>query len=261
MLITSLSTFSLSIFAVLLFIAITVGPFLLIRPRFPAEVPKNVMEVAAWGAFRIGTIHALILALVFTEVRVEYSQLSENIEEEALAVEQLYRYLDHVEGEGSQQIQQQLIAYTHIVVNEEWPSLVEGKLFYEADVLVSDIRGNLVSLLSDESGGIHSAALLDDINDIENMRGQRTFDIEESLADIFWVIIIMGYLFTVLCFLPYPVTLFNCFILSMFASINGVVLFSIVALTHPFVGAAAISPIAFESVIDRTMAIPTNAQP
>ena len=219
------------------------------------------MDVAGWGAFRIGTIHALILALVFTEVRVEYNQLSENIEEEALAVEQLYRYLDHVDGEESQQIQQQLITYSHMVVDKEWPSLVEGKLFYEADLLVSDIRGNLVSLLSDKSSLIHSAAILDDINDIENMRGQRTFDIEEPLADIFWVIIIMSYLFTVFCFFAYPVTLFNCFVLSMFASINGIVLFSIVALSHPFAGAAAISPIAFESIIERTMAVQGNVQP
>ena len=37
-----------------------------------------------------------------------------------------------------------------------------------------------------------ASALLNDVNDIENERGQRSFDIEEPLSPMFWMIAIVG---------------------------------------------------------------------
>lgn len=121
--IQSLSVAEGSVLATVVFVLVTVGPFVLIRRVFPAEATEDLKAVASWGALRIGTIHALILALVFTEVRQEYNHLAETIDQEALAIEQLYRSLEQIEGAESEGIRQQLTRYTRMVIDQEWPSL------------------------------------------------------------------------------------------------------------------------------------------
>lgn len=121
-------------------------------------------------------------------------------------------------------------------------------------MLVNDIRENLFKLSLSNEYIQYVQALIVDVDDIENMRGQRTLDIDEPVATIFWVISVLGYVFTSLCFFVYRATWPRCAVLAMFASINGIVLYSIIALTHPFVGGAAITPTALETVLARTMA-------
>ena len=253
MILLSLPVFLATAAAVAVFVVGTVGAFILFRRFFPAEMSEDLKNAGAWGALRIGTIHALILALVFVDVRQEYNELGETIENEALAVEQLYLELSRIDSEEAHAIQQRLTSYIRIVVDQEWASLANDRPVKAADALVSDIRQSLFNLPPAEAPQPVAASLMDNIKDIENMRGQRSFDTVEPVATIFWIIIILGFIFTSLCFFAYNATPFHCAILAMFAAINGAVCYSIIALTHPFVGGTAVTPTAFEMVFERTV--------
>ena len=254
MFLVSMPVLAGSAIAAAVFVAFTLAAFVLFRRAYPGEASQDLKNAFNWGALRIGTIHALILAFMFAEVRQEYNDLTETIEQEALAVEQLYRTLDGIANTDANTLKRQLADYTRMVIEKEWPSLGEGRALVDADRRIDVIRRGLVDLAWSEAGSAHARSLLTDINDLETMRGQRAFDVEESLADVFWLIGIAGYIFTSVSFFAYSPTLARCLVLGMFASINGVVFYGIVALTHPFVGGAAISPFAFETVYERTMA-------
>ena len=56
-----------AILAMLLAIAASALPFILLRRRMGEELPPKTRDVAETVAVRIGTVHSLILALVFAE--------------------------------------------------------------------------------------------------------------------------------------------------------------------------------------------------
>ena len=237
------------------FVVGTVGAFIIFRRLFPAEISDDLKSAAAWGGLRIGTIHALILALVFTNIFREYNDLNETIENEALAIEQLYRELERIDSEETHAVQRQLTSYIRMVIDQEWPILANDGRLDAADQLVSDIRQNLINLSQAGEHAAVVAALMHDIKDVENMRGQRGFDTVESIPTVFWIITILGFALTSVCFFTHRATPVHCAILAMFAAINGAVLYSIIALTHPFVGGGAVAPTALETVFERTIAM------
>lgn len=251
MFLLSMPVFVATAVAMAVCVVATVGAFILFHRLFPMAISEELKNAASWGGRRIGVVHALILALVFADVRQEYNELGETIENEALAIEQLYRELGRIDSDEARAIQQQLVAYVRIVVDQEWESLASDRLLTAADVLVSDIRQNLVDLPAEQAPPPVSAALMDDINDIENMRGQRSLDTAQPVATIFWIIIVLGFIFTTLCFFTFNPRLAQCVLLAMFAAMNGAVFYSIIALTHPFEGGAAVSPTPFKTVYER----------
>ena len=224
-----------------------------VHKLFPKEPSKATLDAASWASIRVGGVHALILALAFSSVRSEYNDLQESIDNEALAIEQLYRGLKGFDSPESKEIQSALADYTRIVIEEEWPSMAAGQPSEKADLLVDSIYRQIISFsVSTDNNGLTSA-LLSDINDIENERGQRSFDIEEPLSPMFWQIAIVGLVLTCISFFPTPSGLLRSSFLGMFAGMNGLVFFAIVGFSHPFSGSFPTEPTPFVKVLVRTI--------
>ncbi len=198
------------------------------------ESSEETMDAAKWASVRIGAIHALILALAFSGLRAEQNELQEGIDNEALAIEQLYRGLEGIGTRQAKDIQQNLAKYTRMVIEEEWPSMAAGEPLTKADLLADTIYRQITELSTSADNSGQVSALLNDINDIENERGQRSFDISEQFGTTFWIIAVVGLLFTCISFLPTPFTILRSSFLGMFAGINGLVFFAILEYSHPF---------------------------
>ncbi len=220
---------------------------------FPIEPSEETLEAAKWGSVRIGAVHALILALAFSSVRAEYNELQESIDSEALAIEQLYRGLQGFGTAEAEAIQDAVERYTKMVINEEWPTMAAGSPLEKADLLVDVIYRQIIDLADNSDRSSLASALLDDINDIENERGQRSFDIEEPISPMFWMIAVVGLVLTCLSFFPMPHGLVRSSFLGMFAGINGLVFFAIIGFSHPFSTTFPIQPTPFLKVLERTI--------
>ena len=220
---------------------------------FRPEFDDRQREAANWGAIRIGAVHAFILALVFSEVRQEHNELAETIDNEALAIEQLYRGLDGIDAELARTAQENIEIYTRMVIDEEWPSLAKGRPLERADRIVDEVRLNVIAISASEGSGGLSSALLDDINDIENARGQRSFDISEPVSALFWLIAATGFVFTAACYFVHAPSPLKSSVLAMFSAINGLVFFAIISFTTPFHGAVKVEPKALRAVLTRTI--------
>jgi hypothetical protein len=217
------------------------------------EASEETKNAASWASRRIGVVLALVLSLVFSDVRSEYNELQETIDNEALAIEQLYRLLDGIDLPGAGAVQDNLATYTKLVVEEEWPSMRAGQPLEQADRLVDEIYRQVMQLgaATDNSG--LASALLNDINDLENARGQRSFDIEEPISPMFWLIAIVGFVLTSVSFFPTKPGILRSTFLGMFAGMNGLVFFAILSFTNPFDGAFQVQPDALNAVLKRTI--------
>ena len=220
---------------------------------FPNEPSDQTLDAAKWGSVRIGAVHALILALAFSSVRSEYNELQESIDNEALAIEQLYRGLQGFGTPEAEEIQMEVERYARMVVDEEWPSMAAGHPLADADLLVDAIYRQIVDLADSTERSSQASALLNDINDIENERGQRSFDIAEPLSPMFWMIAVVGLFLTCVSFFPTPHGLLRSSFLGMFAGMNGLVFFAIIGFSHPFSTAFPIQPTPFVQVLERTI--------
>ena len=227
------------------------GFWKLVRPKFDDQQH----EAARWGAVRIGAVHAFILAFVFADARQEYNELAETIDNEALAIEQLFRGLDGIEDDSARVVQSMIARYTQLVIEQEWISQAQGRPLEEADRLVDAIYVAVIALTDDGKSSGLARSLLDDVNDIENARGQRSFDISEPVSGLFWLIAVAGFVFTASCYLVFAPGLLKSSILAMYSAINGLIFFAILSFTSPFSGAVKVGPGALETVMARTIEV------
>ena len=79
---------------------------------------------------------------------------------DAVAIEQLYRGLDGLESPVTISIQVDLAQYTHLVVEEEWPSLRRGQPLKQADRLIDRILRNVFRLINEGNGSRLASILL-----------------------------------------------------------------------------------------------------
>lgn len=220
---------------------------------WPGGPEGETWQAANLAGTRIGTLNALILSLAFSAVRAEYNELGETIDNEALALEQLYRGLETVESDEAAEIRTMIAGYTRMVIDEEWPAMQRGQPLAAADRLVDEIRMQLIGLSGGESGLNVPAVLLSDIKAVENARGQRSFDISESVGGLFWAIASLSFAGTMACFFAFRPGRGTLAIVALFSAVGGSVFYGIVAFSYPFQNAALMKPDALEAVYERTM--------
>ena len=233
--------------------AAAIALYTLVRSCVRWNDSDDTNQAAVWGARSIAMIYALIVSLTFANLNSEYSELSETIDNEALALEQLYRGLDAAYGKEVSDLQSAISNYTRMVIDEEWPAMRKGELLFVADAALDEIRLKLIALRQSESRAIFPNALLDDINDVENARGQRGFDLFEPTPTVFWVIALASLAGTIVCASANPPSAWAFTAIGVFGALNGAIFYAILALSHPFLPAVDMRPDALETVFQRTM--------
>ena len=94
---------------------------------------------------------------------------------------------------------------------------------------------------------MHLKELLDDV---EDYRIQRLFDVKGTTLPVFWYIAIIGYLFTLLTLSLPPPTLRRYILVSLYSGMVAVVLLGVFILAHPYSSAAGIGPDVFQLLIE-----------
>jgi hypothetical protein len=228
----------------------SVGLYFIANRLWLGETSAETRRTADNVATRIGVIHAVVIGMMFTSVRVEYNEMIVAIESEASAILRLYHAMGRQGGEKLDAAREHLADYVRFVVDVQWPALRELRSVPNdpkvagRDVL--DRVWNSIDEVDFKPGNLNLKALLDQV---EDFRMQRLFDTKGSLLPIFWYIAFIGYLLTLMTlYLPPPNTK-RCLLVSFYSSMVAVVLLGIFILTHPYSYAAGISPDIFELML------------
>jgi hypothetical protein len=210
-------------------------------------ISPETKKTADVVARQIGVIHAVVIGMMFTSVRVEYNQMIVAIESEASALTRLYNAIDRHGGEELVDTKKRIIEYIRFVVEEQWPALREVRLRpSDRELLGREVLNRVwedVDKIEYIPGNVHLKGLLDQVEDFRN---QRLFDAKGKLLPVFWYIALIGYVLTLatLCF-P-PPTVRRCLLVSFYSSVVAVVLLGIFVLTHPYSYAAGVNPDVFQ---------------
>lgn len=214
------------------------------------ETSRETRRIADNVATRIGVIHAVVIGMMFTSVRVEYNEMIVAVESEASAILRLYHAMGRQGGGKMNEARKHLGDYVRFVVNVQWPALRELRSVPNDPEIagrhVLDRVWDSIDRADFKPGDLRFKELLDQV---EDFRMQRLFDTKGSLLPIFWYIAFIGYLLTLMTLYLPPPTTKRCLLVSFYSSMVAVVLLGIYILTHPYSFAAGIGPDLFELML------------
>ena len=231
----------------------SVGLYSVVHRFWSHELTDDTKKTADMVSTRIGVIHAVVIGMMFANVRVEYNEMIVAIESEVSALTRLHNALERQQGEEFRGAQEQLRKYIRFIVDEQWPALRELRLRPRDRELIGRVALDRVweklEKIEYKPGDINLQELLDRV---EDYRIQRLFDTKGKTLPLFWYIAIIGYLFTLLTFSLPPPTLRRYILVSIYASMVAVVLLGVFVLTHPYSSAAGVSPDVFQWLFEKT---------
>ncbi|MGD9017738.1 MAG: DUF4239 domain-containing protein [Desulfobacterales bacterium] len=237
--------------AILLFAALSICLYVAIHRFWTNDTSDETIKYADTVATRIGVIHAVVIGMMFTSVRIEYNEMITAIESEASTIVRLYNELDRRGQDTSGETKERLLHYLRFVTEEQWPALRD--MTFGADeqhlggrALVDAIWKDL-DQLEYLPGDLNLKNLL---SQIEHHKAMRLFDAQGKLLPAFWYIAFIGYFLTLLTLYLPPPTTRRCILVSLYSSMVGVVLLGIFILTHPYSPAAGIDPDVFTWLLD-----------
>jgi len=187
---------------------------------------------------RLGTLHALILALVFSQEMRLYQLSSETMGKMASAISNVYQNLQEYDMEN----QDETLPIRHLissVVNGFYKydqfSLKEGELSDVTWVKYRTVNRSLLSLVA--KNNLQKELRQQMINDWHNV-SQYRYDIEvaagNEVPDSFWILAALGFSAVTIPSFVFGSKPTNLLMLSVFAAYNGLVIYFIFALDNPF---------------------------
>ena len=230
-------------------VALSFGPYALARRFFHRRATEHTYDLAGSVLFRIGALHALILALMFAHVTGSFLELRNDVTEEAAATTDVYHDLQRYDPTLTETIRRDLALYAGTVIHSEWGLLDERQLSSEA---WDQWRQVFNAILDLEPENRRQEDLRDfmlrNMEEIARFRELRHIGSQGSVPTMFWVVAIAGFAMISLPYFVFEPSPTNMMLLFIFAAYNGLVLYVIYATGHPFDSPVFVEPTPFKLV-------------
>src|SRR5210317_1065219 len=124
----SLPTPAAVILTVIVATVISIVLYYLVHPFWASELSEETKKTAEVVAMRVGVVYAVVIGMMFANVRIEHFQMIDAIESEASALIRLYGTIEKESGDDeSEAIRRNMIDYIKFIVDEQWPALREAR--------------------------------------------------------------------------------------------------------------------------------------
>jgi hypothetical protein len=235
---------------------------MLVQRLVPATIRQENNDVAGFIYAVLGVIYAVLLALVVIATWEEFGRARVTVEAEANALAEIFWLAHQLPEPEGRELQELCRSYAEEVVNVGWPLMEQGRTpslersqeTSRAWVLIDDIRATMQGYEPRTAAGEQLYAEgLDQVQRLADSRRTRLVVAEESLPTVLWVVLIVGGIVVVGFAYLFGMenTGAHALMVVALAGVIALVLFTIAAMDHPFIGGARIGPEAFELVLNR----------
>ncbi|QRM27787.1 DUF4239 domain-containing protein [Microvirga sp. VF16] len=246
-----------AILAMLLAIAASAIPFVVLRRLLSEELPTRTRDVAETVAVRIGTIHGLILALVFAEAQSTHTNLQQEVSKELTTIEHIALELNQWDGPEKDALRGQLAAYVTAALQNEWQASASLRGSREARRAYTTLDHAILNLKAEtpQQQSLRTRMIMN-MDTLQDHRKARLSLAHRGLPSLFWWMALTGFAIIVGFFLVFPANLVHIAILSVYGAYTGLALYFILALSHPYAGPAAIDTVPYEMVLEDELGAP-----
>ena len=231
----------------LIFVAINgvicLGVHLLFREKRTAVTLNFTHQMA----MRIGTMHALVVALVFAALTSQLLSLHRVSDTEAISAANVYWTLKDVETPEAAELRELITKYLETVIEKDWEALT----FSPHNLPAWEILAQMQSIITTwQPSELVNDKTIDYVfnhtNIIAEKRDQRIIErMSPNLPLVFWLIAVLGYFLTLIPYLSVAHSNLRFFLMMCFAFMFGLVFYGLVVLDNPF-QSQIIQPTPFE---------------
>jgi len=223
----------------------------LVSYKFISKYQSYDLKDPTSNLFRVvGLLVGLMLSLAFSEVIAELRTIRNAVEREAVAISDIFKYLELFDIERTREIRTILVEYTQAIIDDDWPALANDKLGQRTGALGRQLTEAVLNLEPATSNQEKLWSLI--VADIDALSDHRAIRLDNALEKppVFVYVIIFGFLVTMACFGVYRPHAPLVVLVSLYTLFVGLVLFLILKLSDPFQGDIGVAPTAFEYLIE-----------
>ncbi|HEY2356439.1 MAG TPA: DUF4239 domain-containing protein [Phenylobacterium sp.] len=228
----------------------------LVVDRFVSrDLRRKYSDEAARIFAQLGTMFALLLAFVFSQVWAEHRTAEQAISGEVGALLGASALAHALPNHAGKPVNLAIITYANAVVDDEWPTMATGRTKSEA--ALTDFRLIIEQAVqldtTGPSGVTIQSQILSQLAQARRDRETRIFQIDQSLPVALWLV--LGVLATALVTLVLLATtegLGHVLLASVFTATTVMVLVLVAMLDFPFEGSVSLSPASFAKLLADT---------
>jgi len=232
------------------FVAVAVILALVVHRFVPGEFFEEHYEQAGFIFAVIGVVYAVLLAFVAIGAWERFDAAESQTYSEANSIVEIYR--DARALPQKVQIRHAIRDYTTLVIEDEWPKMVDGTHSIKADKAIEKIARS-VDLLEPKTLGqqdVHTAMLVS-LGQTLSDRAARVSMGATGLNPIVWVVLACGAIVAVgFSFLfPFKRKRMQVVMVGSLAFSIAIVFYLTTAIDYPFHGDITVQPHAFENAV------------
>lgn len=231
---------------------VSVGGLILFRRAVSHTRLENANAVSGTVFQLAGVLYAVLVAFVVVVVWEQFSDAEDASGLEASAVADLLRDSAALPAESRAAVEQSLLDYTRMVVDDEFPRMHRGETVAEQSEELTTVWDTYLAIQPETRNEIaffdHAIVRL---NDLSAARKMRVSTGEASVPGELWVLLIGGggvvMAFTFL--FGTKDLLVHSLAVGLTSALLAFVLYLIFALEHPYVGDLSVEPTAYLNVL------------
>jgi Protein of unknown function (DUF4239) len=239
-------------------VGLAIGGMLLVRRSVRLSTLESHNQVAGYIYSVVGVVYAVLLAFIAIVVWQQHTQVQNQIEQEANQLGDLYRNAQVFPQEVRTRLQNQLRAYSRIVMEKEWPAMAKGETTADAWAAYNQLWRTYQQFEArNDHEKLWYAKSLDQLDKLGDYRRLRLLSNRAAVPPLMWVVLLATGITTIgfSFFFGTQNSSAQALMIAALSATIGLVLFLIWALNHPFAGLVRVEPAAFHqlsNIIDRS---------
>ncbi len=236
-----------ALLAVFLSLAFTSALFVITHIFLRGKRPIEYKTIAQQMALRIGTMHALVMALVFSTLTGELKNLYNLSDAEAMSAANIYYILRNDRSDEATRLRSLIPIYLKTVIEKDWKALSQLPHQLPAWELITQMQAiNFEWKPETSSAKMLKSYVFNNLNTMAENRNKRVIEWQApTLPPVFWVIAFSGYFLTLLPYLKVELNKRRLFLICAYAIMIGLLFYGIAVLDKPFLS-RVIKPVSFE---------------
>jgi Protein of unknown function (DUF4239) len=224
---------------------------LLVRRSVTLSTLESHNQVAGYIYSVVGVVYAVLLAFIAIVVWQQHTRVQSQVEQEANELGDLYRNAQVFPEEVRTRLQNQIRAYSRIVVEEEWPAMAKGETSADAWATFNLLWRTYQQLQPrNDYESIWYEKSIDRLVHLGDYRRLRMLSNRAAVSALMWVVLLATGVITIgfSFFFGTQNSAAQVLMVAALSATVGLVLFLIWALNYPFAGLVRVEPAAFQQV-------------
>jgi hypothetical protein len=174
-------------------VLLVVAGVALTQRRVPLEIRKSHTTGLSQINGGLGAMFGVIVGFSAFLSLNKYHAAQLTVQSEAGDIEEIYRLSQPLPEPKQEQIQKLAASYAHVVVEEEWPLMRQGRTSPRADALAEELRRSIQGGYKTTTGTQQRffGEELDIVDELDEDREARLTDVRVGLPGILWVALVV----------------------------------------------------------------------